>query len=58
MKLKKPILQLGKDMEEMFRTPLLILHDAIYIGKQKLLAYDAIKRAEALRGRCGRSTGR
>jgi hypothetical protein len=47
VKLKKPVLQLGKDIEEMFRTPLLILHVAIDIGKQKLLAYDAIKRAEA-----------
>lgn len=47
VKLKKPVLQLGKDIEEMFRTPLLILHDAIYLGKQKLLAYDELKRAEA-----------
>jgi hypothetical protein len=47
VKLKKPVLQLGKDIEEMFRTPLLILHVAIDIGKQKLLAYDAAKRAEA-----------
>jgi hypothetical protein len=47
VRLKKPILQLGKDIEEMFRTPLLILHVAIDIGKAKLLAYDAVKRAEA-----------
>lgn len=47
IKLKKPVLQLGKDIEEIFRTPLLILHSAIALGKQKLLAYDAIKRAEA-----------
>ena len=47
VKLKKPVLQLGKDIEEMFRTPLLILHVAIDIGKQKLLAYDAVQRAEA-----------
>ena len=47
VRLKKPVLQLGKDIEEMFRTPLLILHVTIDIGKQKLFAYDAIKRAEA-----------
>jgi hypothetical protein len=47
VRLKKPVLQLGKDIEEMFRTPLLILHSAIHLGKQKLLAYEAIKRAEA-----------
>ena len=47
MRLKKPVLQLGKDIEEMFRRPLLILHVAIDIGKAKLLAYDATKKAEA-----------
>src|SRR5579872_6612200 len=43
VRLKKPVLQLGRDIEEMFRTPLVILHVAIDIGKAKLLAYDAIK---------------
>ena len=48
MKLKKPVLQLGKDIEEnVSHAAAASLHVAIDIGKQKLIAYDAIRRAPA-----------
>lgn len=44
---KKPVLALGKKLEALYQAPIGILDSALFIGKAKLLAYDALKRAEA-----------
>lgn len=47
VEVKKPVLALGKTLEKLYGAPLAILDSALFIGKQKLLAFDALKKAQA-----------
>jgi hypothetical protein len=45
--LKKPVAALSQVIDAKFQAPIGILNSAIYIGKQKLIAYQNLKRAAA-----------
>jgi hypothetical protein len=45
--LKKPVAALSRVIDAKFQAPIGILDSAIYIGKQKLVAYDNLKEVQA-----------
>jgi hypothetical protein len=45
--LNKPVAALSRVIDAKFQAPICILDSAIYIGKQKLVAYDKLKRVQA-----------